>query len=180
VVNALPLSVSPTINRVQIPMPTWRCKTTTFGRCQNNYGWASSVDIPKRQKHWQSWHLQMPWLVCESSSSIRQTFTMILPKSSWRWLGSHDLVWPSAVSASEPKTELHVEIQPHQADLDADDVVRGPPVILRSKDCHALWVSSICSRKACPSLSLSMAVSLFGMDRVTLPVSELPLACRTS
>jgi predicted amidohydrolase YtcJ len=31
---------------------------------------------------------------------------------------------------------------PNQADLDTDDVVRGRPVILQSKDCHALWVSS--------------------------------------
>ena len=29
-----------------------------------------------------------------------------------------------------------------QADLDADSVVRGRPVVLQSKDCHALWVSS--------------------------------------
>ena len=29
-----------------------------------------------------------------------------------------------------------------QADLDADSVVRGRHVVLQSKDCHALWVSS--------------------------------------
>ena len=29
-----------------------------------------------------------------------------------------------------------------QEDLDADSVVRGRPVVLQSKDCHALWVSS--------------------------------------
>jgi hypothetical protein len=29
-----------------------------------------------------------------------------------------------------------------QADLDADPVVRDRPVVLQSKDCHALWVSS--------------------------------------
>jgi len=31
---------------------------------------------------------------------------------------------------------------PSAADLDADDVVRGRPIVLQSKDCHALWVSS--------------------------------------
>ncbi|TFK44572.1 amidohydrolase family-domain-containing protein [Crucibulum laeve] len=30
---------------------------------------------------------------------------------------------------------------PSAADLDADPVIRGRPVILQSKDCHALWVS---------------------------------------
>jgi len=29
-----------------------------------------------------------------------------------------------------------------QADLDADSIIRGRPVVLQSKDCHALWVSS--------------------------------------
>lgn len=29
-----------------------------------------------------------------------------------------------------------------QSDLDADSVIRGRHVILQSKDCHALWVSS--------------------------------------
>ncbi|KAF8813640.1 hypothetical protein BYT27DRAFT_7083829 [Phlegmacium glaucopus] len=31
---------------------------------------------------------------------------------------------------------------PTAADLDADSIVRGRPVVLQSKDCHALWVSS--------------------------------------
>lgn len=31
---------------------------------------------------------------------------------------------------------------PSAADLDDDEVVRGRPIILQSKDCHALWVSS--------------------------------------
>ncbi|KAF8160976.1 amidohydrolase family-domain-containing protein [Crassisporium funariophilum] len=31
---------------------------------------------------------------------------------------------------------------PTAADLDADSVIRGRPVVLQSKDCHALWVSS--------------------------------------
>ncbi|KAF5321778.1 hypothetical protein D9619_001389 [Psilocybe cf. subviscida] len=31
---------------------------------------------------------------------------------------------------------------PTAADLDADSIVRGRPVILQSKDCHALWASS--------------------------------------
>lgn len=31
---------------------------------------------------------------------------------------------------------------PTSADLDADSIVRGRPVVLQSKDCHALWVSS--------------------------------------
>ena len=29
----------------------------------------------------------------------------------------------------------------HQADLDADPIIRGRPVILTSKDGHAIWVS---------------------------------------
>jgi len=29
-----------------------------------------------------------------------------------------------------------------QADLEADPIIRGRPVVLQSKDCHALWVSS--------------------------------------
>ncbi|KAG7090870.1 hypothetical protein E1B28_009951 [Marasmius oreades] len=31
---------------------------------------------------------------------------------------------------------------PSAADLDSDPVIRGRPVVLQSKDCHALWVSS--------------------------------------
>ncbi|KAL0581839.1 hypothetical protein V5O48_000207 [Marasmius crinis-equi] len=38
-------------------------------------------------------------------------------------------VWPSSA-------------WPSAADLDADPVIRGRPVVLQSKDCHALWVSS--------------------------------------
>jgi predicted amidohydrolase YtcJ len=30
---------------------------------------------------------------------------------------------------------------PPQADLDSDPVLRGRPIVLQSKDCHALWVS---------------------------------------
>lgn len=30
----------------------------------------------------------------------------------------------------------------YQSDLDGDSVIRGRYVILQSKDCHALWVSS--------------------------------------
>ena len=48
--------------------------------------------------------------------------------------------WPSAVSLSGPNQSP--KLTPTQADLDSDDVVRGRPIILQSKDCHALWVSS--------------------------------------
>ena len=37
---------------------------------------------------------------------------------------------------------FHCSLTILQADLDADSVVRGRPVVLQSKDCHALWVSS--------------------------------------
>lgn len=30
----------------------------------------------------------------------------------------------------------------HQADLEADPIVRGRPIILNSKDWHSIWVSS--------------------------------------
>ncbi|KAF4620660.1 hypothetical protein D9613_000577 [Agrocybe pediades] len=39
---------------------------------------------------------------------------------------------------------------PTAADLDADSVVRGRPVILQSKDCHALWVSSKAIKDSLP------------------------------
>ena len=37
---------------------------------------------------------------------------------------------------------FHPSLTVLQADLDADPVVRDRPVVLQSKDCHALWVSS--------------------------------------
>ena len=37
---------------------------------------------------------------------------------------------------------FHRSLTVLQADLDADPVVRGRPVVLQSKDCHALWVSA--------------------------------------
>ncbi|KAJ2937032.1 hypothetical protein H1R20_g58, partial [Candolleomyces eurysporus] len=39
---------------------------------------------------------------------------------------------------------------PTAADLDADPVIQGRPVILQSKDCHALWVSSEAMRESLP------------------------------
>ena len=39
---------------------------------------------------------------------------------------------------------------PYQADLEADDVVRGRPIVLQSKDCHALWVSSKMLERSMP------------------------------
>lgn len=30
----------------------------------------------------------------------------------------------------------------YQADLDQDPIIKGRPVVLQSKDCHALWLSS--------------------------------------
>lgn len=71
---------------------------------------------------------------------IRNDISKVITGGGWdhtTWLA-----WPSAVS--EPNTELQkkLTLQPNQADLDKDDVVRGRPVVLQSKDCHALWVSS--------------------------------------
>ncbi|KJA27750.1 hypothetical protein HYPSUDRAFT_197913 [Hypholoma sublateritium FD-334 SS-4] len=39
---------------------------------------------------------------------------------------------------------------PTSADLDADNIIRGRPVILQSKDCHALWVSSKAIEESVP------------------------------
>jgi len=48
--------------------------------------------------------------------------------------------WPSAVRVIiYDRFRLFIEFQ---SDLDADSVVRGRHVVLQSKDCHALWVSS--------------------------------------
>ena len=49
--------------------------------------------------------------------------------------------WPTAVSCFPP-SHLNRSLTISQADLDADSIVRGRPVVLQSKDCHALWVSS--------------------------------------
>jgi len=54
------------------------------------------------------------------------------------WPGSS---WPSAVSPLSLFPPFHW-LTAIQADLDADDVVRGRPIVLQSKDRHALWVSS--------------------------------------
>jgi hypothetical protein len=37
-------------------------------------------------------------------------------------------------------TELGVNLL--QEDLEADPIVRGRPIVLQSKDCHALWLSA--------------------------------------
>ncbi|KAK7472894.1 hypothetical protein VKT23_001002 [Stygiomarasmius scandens] len=39
---------------------------------------------------------------------------------------------------------------PSAADLDADPVIEGRPVVLQSKDCHALWVSSAALENSLP------------------------------
>lgn len=39
---------------------------------------------------------------------------------------------------------------PSGAELDADPVIRGRPVVLQSKDCHALWVSAEAMRLSSP------------------------------
>lgn len=49
--------------------------------------------------------------------------------------------WPTAVRSFPPGYFNH-SLTISQADLDADSIVRGRPVVLQSKDCHALWVSS--------------------------------------
>ena len=54
--------------------------------------------------------------------------------------------WPTSVSwpliASQAMIAYITPWPYIQADLDADNIIRGRPVILQSKDCHALWVSS--------------------------------------
>lgn len=82
------------------------------------------------------------------------------------WDHTSWLSWPSAVSSTTPKSEHQPDA--HQADLDADDVVQGP-IILQSKDCHALWVSP-----AMLKLSMPFPESVDGgvMDQVTLLVSD--------
>lgn len=39
-------------------------------------------------------------------------------------------------------SHLHRSLTIRQADLDADPIVQGRHIVLQSKDCHALWVSS--------------------------------------
>jgi hypothetical protein len=41
-----------------------------------------------------------------------------------------------------PLGHFHRSLMILQADLDADSVVKGRHIVLQSKDCHALWVSS--------------------------------------
>ncbi|PPQ99746.1 hypothetical protein CVT24_009729 [Panaeolus cyanescens] len=42
------------------------------------------------------------------------------------------------------------ESWPTAADLEADPIIRGRPIVLQSKDCHALWVSSKAIEKSLP------------------------------
>ena len=48
--------------------------------------------------------------------------------------------WPSAVRII--LRDPFLLFNQFQSDLDADSVIRGRYVVLQSKDCHALWVSS--------------------------------------
>jgi predicted amidohydrolase YtcJ len=59
-----------------------------------------------------------------------------------------------------------------QADLDADSVVRGRPVVLQSKDCHALWVSSKIIESSLP-LPEAVEGGLVLRDDAGRPTGEL-------
>lgn len=59
--------------------------------------------------------------------------------------------WPTSVSNANGAMSTYVNLWPYmQADLDADNIIRGRPVILQSKDCHALWVSSKAIEESVP------------------------------
>jgi predicted amidohydrolase YtcJ len=60
---------------------------------------------------------------------------------------------PSAVSLPPSHTyhPLHlIYISKCQADLDSDPVIKGRPVVLQSKDCHALWVTLEAMKNSLP------------------------------
>ena len=59
-----------------------------------------------------------------------------------------------------------------QADLDADSIIRGRHVVLQSKDCHALWVSSKAIEASLP-LPEAVEGGIIVRDDVGRPTGEL-------
>lgn len=65
----------------------------------------------------------------------------------WWWMGSHCVAFLSVAICCTFHQDLSICLYSsstcwEQDDLEADPVVRGRPIVLQSKDCHALWVSS--------------------------------------
>lgn len=59
-----------------------------------------------------------------------------------------------------------------QAELDADPIIRGRPVVLQSKDCHALWVSSKAIETSFP-LPEVVEGGVILRDNTSHPIGEL-------
>ena len=85
-------------------------------------------------------------LASETLSSLIPISTMILRNSSQVEAGTilygHPRLGLRLFVDFFSLSLFHRSLTILQADLDADPVVRGRPVVLQSKDCHALWVSS--------------------------------------
>ena len=84
-------------------------------------------------------------LASEPLSSLIPISTMILRKPSRVEAGTilygHPRLGPQ-LFVDFPLGLFNRSLTILQADLEADSVVRGRHVVLQSKDCHALWVSS--------------------------------------
>ncbi|THV06783.1 hypothetical protein K435DRAFT_848853 [Dendrothele bispora CBS 962.96] len=61
---------------------------------------------------------------------------------------------------------------PSAADLDADPIITGRPVVLQSKDCHALWVSSAALETSLP-LPLEVEGGVIVRDQYGYPTGML-------
>jgi len=81
---------------------------------------------------------------------------------------------PSAVSSCyHPCLSLPDSLS-QQADLDADPVIEGRPVVLQSKDCHALWVSSAALENSLP-LPSEVEGGVIVRDRYGRPTGKMVL-----
>lgn len=60
--------------------------------------------------------------------------------------------FPLLYASTSERHRLIIHVRSRQADLDADPVLRGRPIILYRKDLHAAWISSTALELTVPNL----------------------------
>ncbi|KAF9071018.1 amidohydrolase family-domain-containing protein [Rhodocollybia butyracea] len=80
-----------------------------------------------------------------SNTDVHSNTSLWIHAQGWDHTAWPSQAWPTAVRqiilVKSPRDDSNSSSFFLQADLDSDPIIRGRPVVLQSKDCHALWVS---------------------------------------